>query len=447
VSEYSRVTLLGRRRRVDAVLPADEAVAGLMPDLLELLDDPVDGPARNRQLVTVAGDVLPGELTLRQAEVADGAVLRLVAQADAPPVPVVTDVTEEAADDADARVWRWGPVQRRVMATVAAVGLLGLAAVLLRLVAPTLAGAAAGGLVAAGLLAVAGAVLRVMGTPSGRRLGPALIAAAWAVATVALWTAADAGGWPSAARWGAVAAAGGATLAALGVLSPLGRGGVVGGVALLALAAAWSGGAVAGLAPARLAAVLGVGSVLLLGVLPRLALTASGLTGLDDRRLAGGRVGRRDVRAALDHTHRGMALAVVTTAGSVALAGWLLAAADTGPAGRWTAPLAALLAVVLLTRARAFPLTVEVAALVGAATVVGGGVLLTWLRAGAATGPLLAVAGLAALGLGVLAADPAEHVRAWLRRAGDWLEAGAVAASVPVALGVFGTYGELLRTF
>jgi len=442
VTEYSRVTLVGRHRRVDAVLPADEAVGGLMPDLLELLDDPVDSPARVRQLVTAAGDVLPGELSLRQADVADGAVLRLVAQADAPPVPVVTDVTEEAAEDTDARAWRWGPAGRRAVATAALVGLLGLAAALLRQVLPSLAASAGAGLLGAGLLVTAGLGLGVMGR---RRPGTALVGAGWTVAAVALWTAADAGAWPAGARWGAVAAAGGALLVVLGLTSPLGRGGLVGGAALLALVAAWSGGAAAGLAPGRLAAVLGVLSALLLGLLPRLALTASGLTGLDDRRAAGGEVGRLDVRAALDHAHRGLALATVAAAGSVAVAGWLLALPAV--AGHWTVPLAVLLAAVLLARARAFPLTVEVVALLAAAAVVGLGVLLAWARTGQAGGPLLAALALAAVALGVLAVDPPEHVRTWLRRAGDWVEAAAVVASVPVAIGVFGVYGELLRTF
>jgi hypothetical protein len=47
----------------------------------------------------------------------------------------------------------------------------------------------------------------------------------------------------------------------------------------------------------------------------------------------------------------------------------------------------------------------------------------------------------------VLAVEPPEHVRARLRRLGDRLETVAVLAAVPLAIGVLGTYGQLLDTF
>ncbi len=129
-------------------------------------------------------------------------------------------------------------------------------------------------------------------------------------------------------------------------------------------------------------------SAVALGVLPRPALTASGLSGLDDRRAAGTPVSRHRVGTALAATHRGFALATVVTAVSGAVA--------------------AVLSVRTVTVWTVLP---------------------------------------AVLSLGVLAVRPAEHVRVRLRKAGDVPESAGVIALFPLVLGVFGVYGRLLGTF
>jgi len=45
---YSRVTIIGRQRQMDAVLPVDEPLGRLMPDLLRMLGEPVDSSPRRR---------------------------------------------------------------------------------------------------------------------------------------------------------------------------------------------------------------------------------------------------------------------------------------------------------------------------------------------------------------------------------------------------------------
>ncbi|MET7611857.1 EsaB/YukD family protein, partial [Streptomyces seoulensis] len=105
----SRVTLVGERRRVDLVLPSREPVGRLLPEVMRLLDDRVGTRPQTRHLVAGDGSVLEPDATLESAAVADGAVLRLVRVEDAPSAPVVHDVTDEAADDLDARAWRWTP--------------------------------------------------------------------------------------------------------------------------------------------------------------------------------------------------------------------------------------------------------------------------------------------------------------------------------------------------
>jgi type VII secretion integral membrane protein EccD len=439
-SRYSRVTLVGARRRIDLVLPSTEPVGSLLPDLLAMLGDEAQSPPRARQLVGADGDVLAPDLTLAEAEVQDGAVLRVVAQHEVPPAPVVHDVIEEVSGDTDLRTWRWGPVARRWTVTAAVVaGCL--------LVAWMLARAAAWpGVRVADALTVAALALLACGVVAGRAsepAGTALAIGGCAVALVASWTATGAAGWPPHARLVGAAAVLAAVTILLGLTSPLGRVGVVGGGLALVLAAAWGTGEAAGLAHPRQAAVMAVVSIVLLGLLPRVALTASGLTALDDRRTGGGEVARRDAVAAIAAAHHSLSVATVATAASAALAGVLLLSAPT----RWTVLLAVVAAVVLASRARVFPLVAEVASLLAAAATVVGGLLAVWLDRAGIAGPLAAVLALMAVALVVLAVEPPEHVRARLRRLGDRLETVAVLAAVPLAIGVLGTYGQLLDTF
>lgn len=208
-------------------------------------------------------------------------------------------------------------------------------------------------------------------------------------------------------------------------------------------AAALQGGAETVTGQARLGAVLAVVSVVVLGVLPRLALMASGLSSLDDRRTGGASVSRYQVATALAATHRGLACATVVLAASATAAGVLVLRAPSV----WTVLLAGVTAVVLALRARAYPLTAEVVALLVAASVVTVRLIVVWLGDAGAAGPIAVLALLAVAPLAVLAVEPAEHVRVRLRRAGDLLESVGVIALLPLLVGAFGVYGRLLGTF
>ncbi|MFI8926252.1 type VII secretion integral membrane protein EccD [Streptomyces sp. NPDC053474] len=437
----SRVTLVGERRRVDLVLPSREPVGLLLPEILRLLGDQVGERPQLRYLVGVDGTALAQDATLESAGVADGAVLRLVRAEDAPSAPVVHDVTDEAADDVDVRALRWGPRARSVVCGVAAVTWALVAGVLAR--QEFAAGRAGVGLLAAAAVAGAGGV--VCGRLRRTAIAAALIGMTGVLGALGAWCLADADGWSTPERLAAVGGALTCALLLLGWCTPLGRGAFVGGGALLGCLTAWEialgargdGGAV------RAGAVLAVLSVVVLGVLPRLALMTSGLSGLDDRRSAGVSVSRYQVGVALAVTHRGLALASLVFAGSAAVA----AALVLGEVSVWSVLLAVATALVLALRARAFPLVGEVAALLAAAGVVVARLAWVWLDQSGAAGPLALLAGLVAAPLLVLAVRPAEHVRVRLRRAGDLLESVGVIALVPLLLGVFGVYGRLLDTF
>jgi hypothetical protein len=298
--------------------------------------------------------------------------------------------------------------------------------------------------------AVAGGLVARFGRRN-RGLATTCLLVAGALGVLASWTAADAYAWSVQARLAGLAVALAATLFLLGVFSPVGRGGVVGAGAVVGAAVVWDATALLQSDPAlhndpaRVGAVLAVVSVTVLGVLPRFALTAAGLAGLDDRRCAGVSVSRQEVVTALAATHRGLVLATVVTAASATAAGWL-AVSTPNP---WTVGLTVVLAVVLLSRARAYPLVAEVVALLAAGAVLLVRLVVLWERhrGGPPYGPLAVVAGAALLPLGVLAVHPPEHVRVRLRRIADVGESAGVIALFPLAVGVFGVYARLLGAF
>ncbi|MEU2389451.1 type VII secretion integral membrane protein EccD [Streptomyces sp. NPDC007369] len=442
-AQLSRVTLVGERRRADVVLPSDTPIGQLLPDVLLLLDDRAASRPLTRQLMTSDGSALPHDSTLASAGIADGAVLRLVRTHSAPPAPVVHDVTDLVADDLDLRAWRWRPAARRASAGVATVAFAVTAALLAR--RETGLDTLAGTLLAVALVLLAAGALVARIAQGNRGLATVLLLASGTLSVLAAWTAADAYHWSGIVRFAAVAGALTLTLVLLGYFSPLGRGGLIGAMAVAGITVLW--GAVAAVQddPARLGAVMALLSVVVLGLLPRLALMASGLTGLDDSRSGGASVSRHAVGNALAATHRGLALATIATAASAAAGGWLLTLAEKPSA--WTVALTALIAVVLLSRARAFPLVAEVVALLAAAGVLVVRLVVLWIGHGGGTGALAVLCVAALLPMLALAVQPPEHVQVRLRRMADLAESVGMVGLFPLAVGVFGVYGQLLDKF
>ncbi|MEU6174623.1 EsaB/YukD family protein [Streptantibioticus parmotrematis] len=479
-SRLSRVTLVGRRRRVDLVLPSDEPVGRLLPEVLELLGDEPQNPPVSRHLVTASGAVLPQDGSLASAGVADGAVLRLVRAQYAPAAPVVHDVTDEVAEDLGLRPWTWSPTARHwTAASLALVLALAASALAWRSVGPAAVGPWAAAVAVLALLAGAAATRlgrrhpadhanhgprargeeRAVGEErasreeqagGGQGLGAAALAIGGTQGLLAVEALARAHGWPSGLTWAALAAVGVLTCALLGALTRVGRGGLIGAGALLCAGVVWELTAVAvhAATPAaqasRLGAVVSVVSVVALGVLPRFALLTAGLTSLDDRRAGGVSVSRYQVRTALAAAHRGLALATVVTAGSAVAAGWLTARVTSW----WSAALCLVLALVLSSRSRAFPLTVEAVALHVAAAAVLVRLVAMWLsHASGTVWPVALLCAVAVALLAVPAVRPPEHVRVRLRRTADLAEAIGVVALFPLLVGAFGVYGQLLGVF
>ncbi len=441
-AQLSRVTLVGERRRADIVLPSDTPIGQLLPDILQLLDDRAASRPMTRQLITSDGSALPHDSTLSSAEIADGAVLRLVRAHSAPPAPVVHDVTDLVADDLDLQTWRWRPAARRTSAGVATVAFAVIAALLAR--REFALDALAGALVAVTvLLLVVGALVARIGQ-GNRGLATALLLASGGLGILTAWTAADAYDWSGTARLAAVAGALVLVLLLLGYFSPLGRGGLIGAVATAAITVVWEAVAAVQDDLSRLGAVMAVFSVVLLGLLPRLALMASGLTALDDRRSGGVSVSRHQVGNALAATHRGLALATTVTAVSAAAAAGCSPRRRHRPCGPRRCPRSW---PSCCCPGRAFPLVAEVVALVAAAAVLVVRLVMVWMQHSGGAGPLAVLCAAAVLPLLVLAVQPPEHVQVRLRRMADLVESIGVVGLFPLAVGAFGVYGQLLNKF
>ena len=112
----------------------------------------------------------------------------------------------------------------------------------------------------------------------------------------------------------------------------------------------------------------------------------------------------------------------------------------------WAVGVGFVVITVTALRTRAFPLAVQQMALWSAvlAGLLGG--LLGQPQLG---GPLLAaiLAGIAVLVVIMVLARPAPHQRAFLRRIGNVVEALAVIALIPLLLGMFGVFSDLLGAF
>lgn len=435
MTTYTRVTIQGEGRKADLVLPDDEPVAAVLPEVLSLLDESTDRSSRPLVLMTTVGEQLSPALTLAEQDVEHGTILRLVRVDEAPPPPEVADVTDLAGDAVESRPDSWRPVWG-VVAAAAVAGVAGL----LGAAAAAAAGATTSQLGGA-LLALL--LLAVLGARRGRS-APAVVLTATAVGALSAGT-----GWllgqldlshPGATLlvWFGLACVVVAVVGAAGFRDvPLGLGGAVGAV----LVVAWVAMHLMHMQTLHVAAWVAIAGVALLGVLPGIAMTASGLTGLDDRVVEGQRVARESVERAVDRTHRSLTWATVAVVVPVTVAAWLLARSGE-PAGY---ALAAAVAVVLLMRTQVLPLAPQRLALVA-----GGSVALLTLAVSGLLSPgattLVAVVLVAALVVAV-GVRFSENTRARLRRFAGTLELAAVVALVPLVLWMIGVFSDLVGTF
>ncbi len=426
MSGFTRLSVVARSQRAEVVVPDDEPVAVVVAELLRLLDD--GGAGRPMVLVTAVGEQLDQTATLADQQVPQGAVVRLVRIDQVPAPPEVADVSDVAADALATRPDRWRPAWTvaAVAMVVAAAGWVG-GAHLSAAAAPVGAGAVWAGTVLLG--AFFGAV---------RRPAAAVVAGAGALgvalAGAVAWLADDGPG-PVQALLVAAVCTTVALVAAGSRRAGLAVGAALGGL----LAGAWFALAQV-LDAALVAGIVAVVGVLVLGILPGLAMTVSGLNRLDDESLAGRGTDRRVAQDAVAGAHHMLTAAGVAVSVVVAAAGLVLVAQP-----GWSTGLGIALAVAVACRARLAPLVPARWAMLTAAVVV----MVGWSSSAAAGAPAAVSVAFAVVAVGVVGAvwPPPPHVLARLRRFVDVVELVAVLGLVPLLLASAGVFTDLLATW
>ncbi|WP_104104506.1 EsaB/YukD family protein [Arthrobacter sp. 08Y14] len=441
---FTRVTLIGARKHVDLLLPSDEPVGLLLPQVLNLLEDVPAAQVAAKVLVAGDGTELRAGQSLNQARVLDGSSLLLCNAAEAPPAAVVYDITDLVVDETSAVGGRWN---RRFSALTAgtfmAAGIWTGAEILLAALAPD---SAWWMLLALSLLGLAA------GTSAGQlqprsALGTTLLGAGWLAGLGGTVHVYD--GDPSRLPAAALIVAGLSVLglAGLGTFSAQPRAFFSAAATLVLAAGVWAAaGALTGDA-VRAAALAALAGTVILGLLPKLALASSGLATLDDQRAKGGSIARTDARDAVAAAHRGLTLGTVITALCLAPGLWLLGT-DTRDQN-WTLPLLLALTLALVLRTRSFPLAPQRIALYLAVAVGLGSAAPAALRVlpGQPWAVGVAVLLIAATAAVSLTSTLPDHTQARFRLLAKRMETLSILASVPLTAGMFGLFSQLAGSF
>lgn len=434
--EYTRVTVIGTRRKADLVLPDDHPVDSLLPEIATLLDEPKTGGAP-LTLTTLLGDRVDGAVALAEQGLDHGSILRLVSLDDAPQPPDVAEVTEAVADAVVTHGGRWS--SRLTAITVAVV--VAVFAVVTGSLLPG-AGAVTIGIVCTLAAALVGAVLARRDATAGRdallgfSMGSAVplgfrlaeLLKAEALPTLVVGTAI---GW--ALIW----------IVAVVVLE-LGarrRGILAGAVVAIATTAVVIVTALTDPELTVVAAVTGILAAALLGTASSVALATSGVVRLDDAATDGETVRRNDIDAAITQAFATQTAFIFALVPPLALSILLLSGS-----GTWEAGVAAALAVFAAARSRLFPIAIARLALIAAVVVP----MSLWLvsTGDIAEGWRSTIGALVCIVLLVAATTrPSAPARARLRRFLSTIEMLAVIALVPLLLGVLGVFDDLLGAF
>jgi type VII secretion integral membrane protein EccD len=451
---FSRVTVVAPRTRIDVALPADVAVADLLPMLLEMSKEATpDGGARHGGwcLAKLGEGVLDPSRTLASLSVVDGEMLQLRRRSETPPPPLYDDVVDAIAESSPDSYRPWTKQTANRIGYVGGVLALLVAALTVLMAGPLFGGGQIGAAVAGGATAVVAVALG------------AIIARAYQAQTTGVLIAA-AGGLPMAFVSGLYIVPG-----------EIGRANLLLACALVLIVASASimliGAGITTFVAAGSAAALGVvaftvatlvahpapgiaaGAVSValagLSILPRLTIQLARLPlpnvpgSAEDLKEDSGFPDYRSIerRAGLAHEYlTGLIIGcgVTTAVGAIVTA---------GARNVWGISLAIVATLVLLLRARTYANGSQAIALLATGMVSAAGIVLGWLFGSTPEerllwvfGSLLLVAA-AALVLGVI--FPEQRFSPPLRRTVEIIEAICIAVVLPLALAVMGLYSTL----
>lgn len=440
MSDYTRLTVTGSKRRVEIVVPSTEPLGATLPGLIELLNETDGTVARPLTLVTVDGEQLDLDRTPVQQDLAEAAFLRLVRIDAAPPPPAVIDLADVAAEARDEHPGRWNDRSREITGLVG----VGLAAMVAGALLPLAS------VIVFWVLVVTVVLLAAIAVPLAKtnhqRLSAVLNAASAGFGLALGWVvlALSASGLTGVYTAMLVVIAAWSVSLILGVGVGLkNRGALAGGLNGLALVVVALVLMAVGFGPAIAAQVTAVISVFAVGSLPWIALSVAGLTSMDDQIGEGTVVARPDGLGAVESAYSTITWAVVANSALLAASGWVLV----NSSDVWGYLIAGTAATATMMRTRALPLRAQVWSMWAA---VGVMMVTAWPALLAAKLSWVGVA--VFVGIAVIAAAASlvqlrPHQRARLRGLGNLLETLSVVALLPLLLGGFGLYAELLALF
>lgn len=428
---FTRLSVLGTRRNADVVIPSDVPLDMVMTQLVQTLGE---DPRRAYVLGTMAGTSLTASRSLRELAVEDGVILQLTPADLAPPSPTVFDISESAERILGEQPSRWsGGMRRAGLAVLAVLALLLAGSVAWFRLAPDsrawpYVGAALGFVVLGGLLyhlklreagrvaAIAGGILGGLLLVAGSVLAPGL-PLPWLFGVLIPFFAVTA-----------------VSARPIPWLYGIGAFGLVLGL--------WYVIDLLTQSTLHTASIVGTAALLLVGLMPQAALGMSGVFSAQRRT---DQIARTTADTLVARAHGILATTSSVLALGAAAAVWVLV---TNPgADVWSWSLAGSLSLAAALRQRSFPLAAEKMTL--------WAVTLTGLVAASlrlfATSEALGYLGLAALVVLAIAflvvahTSVPEHTQAQLRQWGNHLETLAVVAAIPLVVGLFGIYADLLR--
>ncbi|HEX5119663.1 MAG TPA: type VII secretion integral membrane protein EccD [Pseudonocardiaceae bacterium] len=452
---FSRVTVVAPRTRIDVALPADVAVADLLPMLLDMAKEATpDGGARHGGwcLARLGDAPLDPSRTLASLGVVDGDLLQLRRRSENPPPPLYDDVVDAIAESTPSSFRPWTKETAHRIGHAAAGLTLVLAAIAVLLGGPLVGG---GNGIAA---AIAAGVTAIIAITVGATITHAYDAKTTGVvvaATGALPMAFVCGlyvvpGSPGranfllacvlvlivAAACMLVVGAGGTVFVAAATASGLGA------VAFLVatLVAESTAGIAAGAAAVALAA---------LSVLPRITIQLAKLPlpsvprDAEDLREDSGFPDFRVIERRTGLAHEYMTGMIIGCGVTAAISAVLAASGG----NMWGIIEGGAVAGVLLLRGRTYANGAQAVALLLTGMLTAGGLLIGWTVESTPTNRLLLVFGsLLVLAAGTLVVGvvfPDQRFSPVLRRAVDVFEAILIVSVLPLALAVMNLYSEI----
>jgi type VII secretion integral membrane protein EccD len=451
---FSRVTVVAPRTRIDVALPADVAVADLLPMLLDMAREATpDGGVRHGGwcLAKLGDNPLDPARTLASLGVVDGELLQLRRRNENPPPPLYDDVVDAIAESDPDSFRPWTKETAQKFGHLAGALALIAAAVALFLSGPIAVGDKGNGLAAAIIAGVAAVAALATG---------ATIARAYRAASTGVLIAAC-GSLPMAfvAGFHAVPGVGfnPKMLLASALMMIFAWGGIllIGQGITVFIAAATSGTIVA-LAflvatfvdhpLAGVAAASGAVALAALSMLPRITLQLAKIpppvvpTNAEDLKEDTGFPEFAVIERRTAVAHEYLTGMIIGTGVVAALAAIVAASANTV----WGPIYGVVVAIVLMMRGRAYANGAQAVALLSTGMFAAAGIMLGWLissdefnRIVFVFGTLL-ILGAGALVLGVV--FPGQRFSPPLRRTVDIVEAVLIAAVVPLALAVMDLY-------